>query len=69
MVGFDREFCLCGVHVHSATKVIAITFLVFSGISFLNDLVEFGRRNYEASSILLILIGHGLGASINIALL
>jgi len=66
---FNREFCLCGVHVHSATKVIAVVFLILSGVSFLNDVVGYARLGSSASTVLVGIALNIFGVLVNVALL
>jgi hypothetical protein len=66
---FNQEFCLCGVHVHSATRVIAIVFLILSSLAFLGDIVGYVRDGASASTVICGIIGNVLVCSANLFLL
>lgn len=47
------EQCLCGVHVHTATKVVGIIFLILAVIEFLNDNVNYTSSNVSVGRAIL----------------
>ncbi|KAI6190852.1 hypothetical protein M3Y97_00163900 [Aphelenchoides bicaudatus] len=69
MVSTSRDFCLCGVHVHAATRVIAIAFIALSSIAFLNDIIGYVRQSQPATVVLYGIFGNVLVCSFNIFLL
>lgn len=68
-MGLNREFCMCGVHVHTATRVIAIVFLTLAALSFVSDVVGYVRDRTSARAVLGGIFGNILACSVNIFLL
>jgi uncharacterized membrane protein (UPF0136 family) len=68
-MGFNREYCLCGVHVHTATRVISIVFLVLAVLAFIGDIVGYVREHSSASTVFSGIFGNLLVCSANLFLL